>query len=44
VAFVLNVTGILSGVVTLAAVGLAFAIAVGYNLVVSSATGGLATR
>lgn len=44
VAFVLNVTGILSGVVTLASVGLAFAIAVGYNLVVSSATGGLASR
>lgn len=44
VAFVLNVTGILSGVVTLASVGLAFAVAVGYNLVTASAAGGLATR
>lgn len=44
VAFVLNVTGILSGVVTLAAVGLAFAVAVGYNLVTASASGGLAAR
>jgi lipopolysaccharide export LptBFGC system permease protein LptF len=44
VAFVLNVTGILSGVVTLAGVGIAFAVAVGYNVVVASASGGLATR
>jgi len=35
----LNLTGILSGVVTLASVGVAFAIAVGINLV--QTTGGI---
>ena len=39
VALMLNLTGILSGVVTLASVGVAFAIAVGINLV--QTTGGI---
>lgn len=41
IALALNVSGILSGVVTVASVGLAFAIAVGYNLIVVSGPGGV---